>query len=124
MFELDRRGNVRKMKYLERSDIVNIAIPSIGEILKNAKQNVLYPTFGNISWHATAIEIVTKGKIRRKESLNILAKVFGYRSINEVRGRTKANAINPNDDYDPNENILFIYENEQGEFTHVGISYN
>lgn len=123
MFELERRGNVRKIKYLEFSNICKIAIPAITEIIKLAKQNVEFPTFEDLSWYGRAIQISSKRTISRKESLNILASAFGLNSYWDMVKKNKSGKVNVNPDFDPNDNYVSIYVNDQGKHTHVGITY-
>lgn len=123
MFELDRRDSVRKVKYLEFSDIVNIERPAIKEIVDLALQNIDRINFGKVSWYATAINVVTKKTLGRRGSLDIIAKALGYRNILDLHAHNRKGKGIKNPHYDPNDNYLILYENEAGVFTHVGINY-
>lgn len=123
MFELGRRGSIRKIKYLECVDVRKIATPAITEIIKIAKANTDEVSFGALSWYAQAIQCITKRAVNRKESLNIIATAFGFESHWDMVKKTSKGKCVRNKDYDPNEHYISIYVNAEGKNTHVGITY-
>lgn len=123
MIEVGRRGNVRKVKFFNDLDLRKVKTPSIIEIIKLAKENILTPCFGEISWYSRAIMLASNSTINRKDALNILANAFGYKTHYALTKAHKRDLVTQNNDYDPNDNYITIYENEDGVLKYVDITY-